>query len=111
MPAAPELTCPNCGRKLEYHATIEMTDPPIGKIDTAYCVLCARLFERIRETATFYDSTLWPPLCRVCRQPVVFASASGDPDEAMAIFICHHHQTERWTWTGATERWTRVEPA
>jgi hypothetical protein len=86
-----------------------MIDPPIGKVDTGYCAGCARLFECIRETATFYDSTLWPPLCRSCRQPVSFASPSGDPDEQIALFCCRLHPSERWTWTGATERWTRID--
>jgi len=109
MSAAPVLACPNCGLKLEYHVTIEMVDPPIGKIDTGYCVPCARLFERIRETATFYDSTLWPPLCRMCRQPVAFVEAAGSADESKALFLCRHHPSERWTWAGASERWTRLD--
>jgi len=109
MSAAPVLACPNCGLKLEYHVTIEMVDPPIGKIDTGYCSACARLFERIRETATFYDSTLWPPLCRLCRQPVAFAAAAGSADQSNAVFMCRHHPSERWTWTGASECWTRVD--
>jgi hypothetical protein len=108
MSAAPDLACPSCGRKLEYHVTIEMVDPPIGKVDTGYCTACARLFERIRETATFYDSTLWPPMCRQCRQPVAFARPGDPADEATAVFLCRHHPSERWTWTMATERWTRV---
>jgi len=109
MSAAPELSCPNCGKKLEYHVTIEVLDPPIGKVDTAYCVACARMFECIRETATFYDSTLWPPVCRSCRQPVAFALPGGDPDEGTAVFSCRHHPDERWAWTGATERWRRID--
>jgi hypothetical protein len=87
MSAAPELSCPNCSKKLEYHVTIEMLDPPIGRVDTAYCVSCARMFECIRETATFYDSTLWPPVCRSCRQPVAFWLAGGDPQSSGYLVI------------------------
>ena len=67
-------TCPNCRLRLEYHATIEMIDPPVGRVDTGYCTHCRRLFECIRETGTYYDSTLWPPVCQSCRQPVSFSS-------------------------------------
>ena len=86
--------------------TVEMLDPPVGKIDTGYCVRCERLFERIRETGTFYDSTLWPPLCRSCRQPVTVAALAGD-EEPTVLFHCHVHHAEQWTWSRATERWTR----
>jgi hypothetical protein len=109
MSATPNLACPNCGLKLEYHVTIEMVDPPVGKIDTGYCVSCAQMFERIRETATFYDSSLWPPLCRLCRQPVAFAESTGGAEDSSAVFRCRHHPSERWTWVSGTERWTRAD--
>jgi hypothetical protein len=106
----PTLTCPQCAQPLEYHATIEMLDPPIGKVDTGYCPRCRRLFERIRETATFYDTTLWPPLCRQCRQPVSFAAvASIEPGEEVVLFHCQIHHTEQWRWERPTERWMRTD--
>jgi hypothetical protein len=108
MERKPTLVCPNCGRPMEYHVTIEVVEPPIGKIDTGYCAACARLCERIRDTRTYYDSTLWPPLCRQCRQPVSFGAALPSDEEA-AVFRCRQHPSEQWVWTGATERWTRRE--
>src|SRR5205085_4489088 len=98
MPGTPALKCPNCGGALEYHVTIEMLDPPIGKIDTGYCLPCARLFERVRETQTFYQSTLWPPLCRMCRQPVAFAGLAQDEPDAVR-YECREHPGEQWMWT------------
>ena len=104
------LTCPQCRRALEYHVTIEMLDPPIGKIDTGYCVPCARLFERVRQTDTYYPSTSWPPLCRECRQPVSFAGTGVDPDgEDAARYHCREHQRERWTWSPSSDRWIRAD--
>jgi hypothetical protein len=86
-----------------------MLDPPVGKIDTGYCVRCERLFERIRETGTFYDSTMWPPLCRLCRQPVTVAAlAAAEGDESTVLFECRVHHGEQWAWSRATERWTRI---
>lgn len=105
--ATPTLTCPHCRKPLEYHVTIEMLNPPIGKIDTGYCERCERLFERIRETDTFYDSTLWPPLCRSCRQPVTFASLASGPEEGSVVFQCRAHAAEQWLWAPGTERWKR----
>lgn len=108
MPELPSLTCPDCGAALEYHVTVEMLKPPIGKIDTGYCSKCARLLERVRQTGTFYGSTLWPPLCRVCRQPVAFAGVSGGPDQEQLVeYHCRDHQDERWTWTRTGDRWAR----
>ncbi len=106
--ATPKLTCPTCGQTLEYHVTIEMLDPPVGKIDTGYCVRCGRLFERMRDTGTFYDSSLWSPLCRTCRQPVTFAGVSpADAEEPTILFRCASHPSERWLWIPATSQWTR----
>ena len=108
MPDLPSLTCPDCGRALEYHVTVEMLDPPIGRVDTGYCQRCARLVERVRQTGTFYQSTLWQPLCRMCRQPVTFAAVSGEADGQVVEYRCRDHQDERWTWTRATDRWSRI---
>jgi hypothetical protein len=106
--ATPTLVCPDCGRSLEYHVTIEMLNPPIGKIDTGYCVVCRRLFECIRETGTFYETSLWPPLCRTCRQPVTFAAVvTPEPEEETVLYHCQVHSSEHWVWNRPTERWTR----
>jgi hypothetical protein len=104
----PVLVCPHCAQSLEYHVTIDMLNPPVGKIDTGYCPRCRRLLERIRETNTFYETTLWPPLCRQCRQPVTFADlVSAEPDEEIVLYHCQVHVAERWLWNRPTERWTR----
>ena len=105
----PSLLCPKCRRPLEYQATIEMLNPPVGKIDTGYCTACGRLFERIRETDTFYETTLWPPLCRICRQPVTFGAVlAPEPEEERILFHCQVHSSERWVWDRPTERWTHL---
>jgi hypothetical protein len=104
--ALPTLSCPQCGADLEYQVTIEMLAPPVGKIDTGYCAACARLFERIRETGTFYDSTLWPPLCRVCRQPVAFARVGAGEEEGV-VYECREHPREQWAWIPTADRWIR----
>lgn len=108
MPELPSLACPACGGPLEYQVTIEMLDPPVGKIDTGYCAPCARLFECVRQTGTFYDSTLWPPLCRVCRQPVAFVGlGEGSQDEQTVRYQCRDHPDERWAWSRRSDQWTR----
>jgi hypothetical protein len=104
----PSLACPKCRTALEYHATIEMLKPPVGKIDTGYCVACRRMFERIRETDTYYDSTLWPPLCRQCRQPVAFASLWSNEEQVELLrYECRDHPAEQWTLTRGTDHWSR----
>ena len=109
MPELPSMSCPRCRSALEYHLTIELLNPPAGKVDTGYCGSCARLFERVRETNTFYESTLWPPLCRVCRQPVAFASLwSGDDQKDLLKYACRDHPDERWTLTIGTDHWSRA---
>jgi len=106
----PSMLCPKCRGALEYHATIEMLNPPVGKIDTGYCPACAWLFERIRETNTFYDSTRWPPLCRDCRQPVAFTSFwIGDDQNELLRYECREHPSEAWILTRGTDHWTRVD--
>ena len=110
MPEIPSLVCPKCRRSLEYHATIEMIAPPVGKIDTGYCPACRRLFECIRNTNMFYDSTLWPPLCRICRQPVAFGSLwSGEDHQEVLRYGCRDHPAEQWTLTRGTDHWSRLE--
>lgn len=107
MAGTPVLKCPHCRGALEYQVTIEMLEPPIGKIDTGYCGACAQLFECVRQTNTYYQSTAWPPLCRECRQPVAFAGVAGNDD--VARYQCREHSGEQWTWTRSTDRWTRVD--
>jgi hypothetical protein len=110
MPERPSLACPRCRGPLEYHATIEMIDPPIGRIDTGYCAACRTLFECVRQTNTFYDSTLWPPLCRVCRQPVAFTSLwSGEDGKESLRYECRDHPSEQWVLTRGTDHWSRVD--
>ena len=48
MPHCP-VKCPRCRGAAEYQITIEMIDPPVGKIDIGYCAACACLFEHIRR--------------------------------------------------------------
>jgi len=110
MTPTPALTCPQCSGKLEYHITIEMLDPPIGKIDTGYCPTCSRLFERIRQTGA-YEPTLWPPLCQLCRQPVSFADVGLGDAHGIVIFHCREHPDEQWEWTRSTDQWTRRRQA
>jgi hypothetical protein len=106
----PTLICPKCRSALEYHVTIEMLKPAIGRIDTGYCATCGRLFECVRQTSTYYDSTLWPPLCRLCRQPVAFVSLWADEDQKELLrYECREHPTEQWTLTRGTDHWHRSE--
>jgi hypothetical protein len=100
------LVCPTCARALEYQITIEMLDPPIGKIDTGYCAHCSRLFERIRQTGA-YEPTMWAPVCRVCRQPVAFVSVSTVGAREIVSYECRDHAGEHWAWTRGTDEWTR----
>ena len=104
----PALICPNCARPLEYQITIEMLDPPIGKIDTGYCSRCLRLFECIRQTNA-YEATMWMPVCRQCRQPVSFAAVHTKADKEIVHYQCRDHLTEQWAWTRGTDEWTRTE--
>jgi len=106
--AIPGLKCPSCASDLEYHVTIEMMNPPVGKIDTAYCSKCARLFERVRDTGTYYETTAWPPLCRECRQPVMFTGVKPDDPGGTAIYGCAMHPREQWTFNRPAERWSRI---
>jgi hypothetical protein len=103
----PSLACPTCARKLEYQITIEMLEPPIGKIDTGYCGHCSRIFERVRQTGA-YEVTMWAPVCRVCRQPVAFAAVDSARGGEGVRYQCRDHPSEAWTWTRGTDEWTRI---
>jgi hypothetical protein len=104
----PSLACPKCRGALEYHVTIELLDPPVGKIDTGYCTGCRLLFERVRQANAFFDSTRWPPLCRLCRQPVAFVSVWGADRPEVVRFACRDHANEQWALTRTTDRWSRL---
>jgi len=109
MSEVPSLFCPRCRSPLEYHVTIELVDPPVGKIDTAYCSACKHLFERVRQVNAFYDTTRWPPLCRACRQPVAFVSLwLGDDQQEQLLYACPDHAAEQWMLTRKTDHWTRL---
>lgn len=109
MPSTPTPACPRCGKAAEYQATIELIDPPIGKIDIGYCAPCACLFEQVRETGTGYESTTWLPVCRMCRQPVVATSLAGSDEDLVVLYRCRDHPTERWQSSRHSERWVRVD--
>lgn len=105
----PVVTCPRCRRAAEYHATIELLDPPVGQIDTGYCTACACLFEQVRSSGIAYDSTAWPPVCRTCRQPVAATAVTASGADVTVQLQCREHPTERWHWLRPTDRWTRAD--
>lgn len=107
MPTLPPVRCPRCRAAAEYHATIEMLDPPVGKIDIGYCAACACLFEQVRDTGTAYGSTSWPPVCRRCHQPVSVTTVSGTDADQTVRYECREHSDERWAWVRASDRWVR----
>ena len=103
----PEMTCVRCRGAAEYHTTVEVLQPPIGKIDVAYCAACACLFEVVRDTGTGYDSTTWLPICRTCKQPVAVTAVTGSGADFQASYECREHATERWQYSRQGERWVR----
>jgi hypothetical protein len=107
MPAVPTVKCPRCRAASEYHATIEMLDPPVGKIDIGYCAACSCLFEQVRDTGTAYESTSWPPVCRKCRQPVSATEMGGTDPDRVVRYQCREH-VERWEHHVRADRWTRL---
>ena len=108
MAAMPTLRCPRCRAAAEYHVTIEMLDPPVGKIDIGYCAACSCLFEQVRETGTAYESTSWLPVCRSCRQPVSVTAAIGTDADLIVHYQCREHPAERWECR-RPDRWVRVQ--
>jgi len=108
MAALPALRCPRCRAASEYHVTIEMLDPPVGKIDIGYCSACSCLFEQVRQTGTAYESTSWLPVCRICRQPVTITTISGTDAERIVRYQCREHAAEQWECRRPDDRWTRV---
>lgn len=107
MSAPPTPRCPRCRRAAEHQTTVELLDPPIGKIDIAYCAECACLFEQIRETGTGYDFTTWLPICRTCKQPVAVTVVEAAGIDLTASYQCRDHENERWRYTRRGERWVR----
>jgi len=85
-----------------------MLDPPVGKIDIGYCAACSCLFEQVRDTATAYDSTSWPPVCRKCRQPVAPVTIAGLAADQIVGYQCRDHADERWEWSRGIDRWRRL---
>lgn len=108
MPSIPTVTCPRCRAAAEYHTTIEIVDPPVGKIDIGYCAACLCLFEFVRETSTAYESTAWLPVCRQCKQPVVVTSAIDTGDDLVVRYQCRDHNGEAWESANRGERWKRL---
>lgn len=107
MAVLPALKCPRCRRASEYQTTVEILEPPIGKIDIGYCPECACLFEQIRDTGTGYDSTTWLPTCRTCKQPVAVTAVEASGIDLTASYQCRDHADERWHYTRRGERWVR----
>jgi len=107
MPSIPSLACPRCRATAEYQTTIEIIDPPVGKIDVGYCAECCCLFEFMRQNGTAYESTAWPPVCRACRQPVVVMAATEVDDDLVVRYQCRDHASEVWESSRRGERWKR----
>lgn len=108
MATRPALRCPRCRTDAEFQVTVEIPEPPVGKIDIAYCAGCACLFEHVRETGTDYDSTTWLPVCRTCRQPVAVVRTEGADLDLEARYRCREHAGEAWHYSRRAERWTRA---
>lgn len=108
MATLPAPACPRCGGASEYQATIEVLDPPVGKIDVAYCAGCCCLFESLRDTGTAYESTAWPPVCRICRQAVSVMGATDTGDDLVVRYQCRDHGQEAWQSSRRGERWVRT---
>jgi hypothetical protein len=45
----------------------------------------------------------WAPLCRVCREPVVFVHAL--PGRRMTVYECSMHQGVVWEYDTVTDEW------
>lgn len=108
MADLPAPKCPRCRRVAEYQTTIEIIQPPIGRIDIAHCAECRCLFEEVRETGTTYDSTTWLPVCRICKQPVAVTAVEAAGTAFTASYQCREHAEERWRYVRDGERWDRV---
>jgi hypothetical protein len=116
MATLPQVSCPRCRAAADYQVTVEIAEPPVGKIDIGYCGACARLFEYVREIATAYESTAWLPVCRHCKQPVTVVAVTHmgpvvdddhDRNDTQVDYVCRDHPAERWQHRRADDTWHR----
>jgi hypothetical protein len=110
MATLPQVSCPRCRAANDYQVTVEIPEPPVGKIDIGYCGTCARLFEFVREIATAYESTAWLPVCRQCKQPVTVVAVGRigpEGNDTQVDYVCRDHPTERWQHRRADDTWHR----
>jgi hypothetical protein len=108
----PRLTCPSCGGPLEYEPFLSWIAPATYTVDTGYCPNCSRRFFRTRETGQ-YDPLSWPPLCRICREPLAYVprgSGAGGEGETLS-YHCRFHSEEEWAYRPGTDQWTSVRSA
>lgn len=100
--AVPPLACPFCKGVLEYEASLSWIAPDTYTVDTGYCPTCSRRFFRTRETG-HYDALSWPPLCRVCREPIGYVAGTGKVESV--TYRCSSHAAEEWEYRPLTEQW------
>jgi hypothetical protein len=100
--SVPPLVCPFCKDGLEYEAGLSWIAPDTYAVDTGYCATCSRRFFRTRETG-HYDALSWPPLCRVCREPIGYVSGTGR--EESVTYRCSSHPSQEWEYRPLTEQW------
>ena len=98
----PALVCPFCNGGLEYEPGLSWIAPDTYAVDTGYCGTCSRRFFRTRETG-HYDALSWPPLCRVCREPIGYVSGSGRQESV--TYRCSFHPAQEWEYRPVTEQW------
>ena len=99
---SPILKCPRCRAAAEYQSTIEMLDPPVGKMNRILRRMHLPLRAHPRDRLAAYESTSWPPVCRTCRAP--FAAVRPESDRALPV---PRSQRRRGTGIGH-DKWTRV---
>ena len=97
----PQLACPICLGDLEYEVRLSWISPAYT-VDTGYCAACSRRFLTTRYSGR-YDSVSWAPLCRVCREPVVFVRALNG--RRKTEYHCPMHPRAVWEYDTATEEW------
>ena len=97
----PQLACPTCHGDLEYEVMLSWISPAYT-VDTGYCAVCSRRFLRTRQTGR-YDSVSWAPLCRVCREPVVFVRALNG--RRKTVYHCPMHPRAVWEYDTVIDEW------
>ena len=97
----PQLACPVCHGDLEYEVMLSWISPAYT-VDTGYCAACSRRFLRTRNTGR-YDAVSWAPLCRVCREPVVFVRALNG--RRKTVYHCPMHPKAVWEHDTVTDEW------